>query len=308
MPERITTPPTRSRSIRAHSPEVSSSSEEEDEHAPVPWHRDELELILFKFDRFILSSRPPLAPFPRGSPPERLCHRVAKSILREYDNWRHSIQETAKMLRREIHRRDAPPRTNLAGLHRPPRFHPFRAVATGGPTVIGITDHNTTEQVLLIFSEHSQNWPRSFEFRGKLLPKKRLPEPEVLNSQQRCLPSISCNKTVNYTGVQDDFADSKDIWIVRLQLVVNEIPPRGWTEIPNALASSSRGQIPAATKTIISRRADLSQLRLHQELLRPKSNNALAASRPPPITAPRCTLQLCRLDRLSCDMQNIPSR
>ncbi|CAG8442553.1 1672_t:CDS:2 [Ambispora leptoticha] len=138
MPERITTPPTRSLAIRTPTPEIFSSSDEEEEHAPVPWHRDELELILFvnirKFDRFILSSRPPLAPFPQGSPPEQLCHRVAKSILREYDSWRHTIQETAKMLRKEIHRRDAPPRTNLTGLHRPPRFHPFRAVTTGGST------------------------------------------------------------------------------------------------------------------------------------------------------------------------------
>jgi len=114
--------------------EISSSSEE-DSCAPVSWNRDELNYILFEFDNFIMRSSPPLAPFPRGNPPGQLCHRVAKKLVREQIGWRHSVKETAKMLRKEINRRDAPTRnimSTLMTLRPTTRFRPLGVVFTNG--------------------------------------------------------------------------------------------------------------------------------------------------------------------------------
>ncbi|RHZ67042.1 hypothetical protein Glove_303g99 [Diversispora epigaea] len=93
-----------------------SSSDEETTRSTVSWNREELNYILFEFDTFIMRSTPPLAPFPRGNPPGQLCHRVAKKLVQEQIGWRHSVKETAKMLRQEVNKRDAPQRNFMSTL------------------------------------------------------------------------------------------------------------------------------------------------------------------------------------------------
>nr|CAG8520060.1 15450_t:CDS:2 [Entrophospora candida]CAG8527901.1 3284_t:CDS:2 [Entrophospora candida] len=83
--------------VNENTNEFDLSSSEEETQLPVAWYKDEIDFIVFV-------TKPPLAPFPRGNPPERLCHRVSKKIKKEQLNWRHSIRETKIMLRRELER------------------------------------------------------------------------------------------------------------------------------------------------------------------------------------------------------------
>lgn len=83
-----------------------------------------------------MRSSPPLAPFPQGNPPGQLCHRVAKKLVQEQIGWRHTVKETAKMLRQEVNKRDAPQRNLMSTLMtiRPAsRFRPF-LFSDGGHT------------------------------------------------------------------------------------------------------------------------------------------------------------------------------
>ncbi|CAG8571411.1 1238_t:CDS:2 [Paraglomus brasilianum] len=60
---------------------------------------DEEESREEEFDTFVQTARPPLAPFSHLRPPSNILHRVAKRVIREYPDWRHSTTDTMRGLR-----------------------------------------------------------------------------------------------------------------------------------------------------------------------------------------------------------------